>query len=550
MDDNHLILEGRLGDRDVLFELADGEHLLGRAEDCDVVLAEPSISRHHARIERRGGRARIRDLGSHNGTQVDGATVGSEWLELAPGARLVMGRAQLTVGGAAANQAQLTVIGGRTDTGLALSWREAVGREPGERPSGRGRRKRAALFSVLAEAGSLLISPGKPEDLYEPILDLVDLAVSPERALVVLLDEKGDPRVRASRVEGGEAADVVMSRTMVDRVINERSSFLIEDAQQDAALQAHMSIVSRGMRGAMAAPLFDNERVIGLLYADSTDPSVRYTADELKAFSLLANCVAVALTHARYHAVEAEKRRLETELDAARRIMTVLLPTELPEVPGWELLAHLDPCYEVAGDLYDSYPLPDGRVAIVIGDVSGKGLGAALLVSSLLPLLRGLTGACQDLAALVARLNEVLFVTTDPIRYATLFVGLLDPASGELAYVNAGHNPPYVVDADGAVTPLASTGLPVALVDEGAWKTATTTVEPGGMLALYTDGIPEAWNADDQDYGDERLRERLAGLGGRASAEVRDALLADLEAWVGDAPTSDDVTLVLLRRLP
>ena len=242
----------------------------------------------------------------------------------------------------------------------------------------------------------------------------------------------------------------MLSRTVIERVLGERVSFLIEDAQRDAALQAQMSIVSQGLHTAMAAPLFDNQSVIGLLYADSADTADRYTTDELKAFTLLANCIAVALTHARYHTMEAEKQRLDTELGAARRIMATLLPAEAPAVPGWELLTHLESCTEVGGDLYDVFPLPDGRLAVVIGDVAGKGLGAALLVSSLLPLLRGLAGSIADLSDLVHRLNAVLFAATEPIRYATLFVGLLDPATGELAYVNAGHNPPYVVRGDGA----------------------------------------------------------------------------------------------------
>jgi adenylate cyclase len=164
------------------------------------------------------------------------------------------------------------------------------------------------------------VSPGAPEDLFEPILDLVDAAMAPERALIVLLDEKdGEPQVRASRVRGGGAADnIMLSRTVIERVLGERVSFLIEDAQRDAALQAQMSIVSQGLHTAMAAPLFDNQSVIGLLYADSADTADRYTTDELKAFTLLANCIAVALTHARYHTMEAEKQRLDTELGAAR----------------------------------------------------------------------------------------------------------------------------------------------------------------------------------------------------------------------------------------
>jgi serine phosphatase RsbU (regulator of sigma subunit) len=333
-------------------------------------------------------------------------------------------------------------------------------------------------------------------------------------------------------------------------VLGERVSFLIEDAQQDIAFQAQMSIVSQGVRTAIAAPLFDNENVIGLLYADSADSHDRYTTDELKAFTLLANCVAVALTHARYHTMEAEKQRLEGELGAARRIMSTLLPERAPAIAGWELVPHLVSCTEVGGDLYDVFALPDGRVMVVVGDVAGKGLGAALLVSSLLPLLRGLSGPCSDPAKLVERLDAVLFPVTEPVRYATLFVGVLDPATGKLEYVNAGHNPPYLVRAAGAIEILAPTGMPVALVGEGTWTARSLTMAPGDLLALFTDGIPEAWNEAEDEYGDARLLQVPKDTRERGADSVRDAVLADLTEFVGDASASDDVTLVLVRRLP
>lgn len=552
MDRHTLVLVGRLADQDVRFELAEGIHVLGRAAECGVVLAESSISRRHAELEYNSGRARVRDLGSHNGTRVNGALF-EGWREIGPGDQVTLGRASLAIGGGLDSQALMTIVGEHQPNSVAISWQEATGRgglSTASAQAARGGGKRAELFTVLAEAGNLLISTGSPEDLFEPILDLVGAAAAPERALIVLLDdESGEPHVRASRVRGGgQAPNLMLSRTVVKRVLGERVSFLIEDAQHDAAFQSQMSIVSQGVRTAMAAPLFDNENVIGLLYADSADLHDRYTTDELKAFSLLANCVAVALTQARYRVMEGEKQRLETELGAARRIMGTLLSEDTPRVAGWELVTHLVSCTEVGGDLYDILPLPDGRVLVAVGDVSGKGLGAALLVSSLLPLLRGLAGPGADPSALVARLDEVLFAITEPIRYATMFVGVLDPATGHLAYVNAGHNPPYVVRAGGAVEELPPGGPPVALLGEGDWKRRDVTLDKGDLLALYSDGIPEAWNTEDEDYTDTRLRDLLAASRALPVGGIRDAVLDDLAGFVGAAPVSDDVTLVLLRR--
>lgn len=551
MKRQQLILTGRVGDQEFRFELDEGKHVLGRAVDCDVVLPESSVSRRHAELEYATGRARVRDLGSHNGTLVNG-TACDGWRNVGPGDQVALGRAVFSLGGNLDSQALMTIVGDHQSNGVAITWQEATGRESRAGASTRRAGKRAELFTVLAEAGSLLVTPGAPEQLFEPILDLVDAAVMPERALIALLEDgSGEPHVRASRVRGGgQAPNLMLSRTVINRVLGERVSFLIEDAQHDVAFQSQMSIVSQGVRTAMAAPLFDNENVIGLLYADSADSHDRYTTDELKAFTLLANCVAVALTHARYHTMEAEKQRLEGELGAARRIMGNLLPESAPDIPGWELVPHIVSCTEVGGDLYDIFTLPDGRVLVVVGDVAGKGLGAALLVSSLLPLLRGLSGACEDIAALVGRLDAVLFPVTEPVRYATLFVGVLDPATGRLEYVNAGHNPPCVVRAGGEVETLAPTGMPVALVGVGTWGSRTLDLGPGDLLALFTDGIPEAWDASEEEYGDERLLALLRSQRGKGAVAVRDAVLEDLASFVGDAAASDDVTLVLLRRAP
>jgi sigma-B regulation protein RsbU (phosphoserine phosphatase) len=202
----------------------------------------------------------------------------------------------------------------------------------------------------------------------------------------------------------------------------------------------------------------------------------------------------------------------------------------------------------VGGDLYDVSTLPDGRVAIVVGDVSGKGLGAALLVSSLVPLLRAMLEAEPDLAALTSNLNRQLWRTTDPIRYATLFVGVLDPETGCLEYVNAGHNPPVVVRAGGGVDIINPTGLPVALIDASVWKTDRLCLNHGDFLAMFSDGIPETWRDEDHDYGDERFQKLLESQRGLDVETVRDAALADVAEFRGDAPVGDDVTLVLLRR--
>ena len=538
-------LVGTIDGNDFHYPLTDGRHVVGRATDCDLILSNTSVSRRHAALVSSGGRVLVEDLGSHNGTQVNSAAVKAP-TPLALGDTVNFADVVLYFGEQPPSRGTLTLDPHRDLPGIAVSWDEVQDKP---RP---GQHKRSELFRCLAGAGDLLTVPRAPEELFEPILDLVESAMDPERAFLLLSENgRSEPTIRASRLRGGgDGSNVTLSRTMVSRVLEERTSFLLEEGGGTSDLMQQQSIISSGIRSAMATPLFDNKNVIGILYADTTDPTRHYTRDELVAFSMLANVIAVALTHARYDAMEAEKRRLDTELDAARSILQTIIPTVLPEIPGYEVCAHIEPCFEVGGDLYDVSTLPDGRVAVVVGDVAGKGLGAALLVSSLVPLLRAMLEADPDLASLTSNLNRQLWRTTDPMRYSTLFLGVLDPATGRLEYVNAGHNPPVLVRAHGAVEIIGSTGLPVALLDTGTWKKDELTLQTGDVLALYSDGIPETWRDEDHDYGDERFQDFLVAQRGGTAQEIRDASLKDVSEFRGDAPVGDDVTLLVLRRLP
>ena len=537
-------LQGSIQGKDIHQELGDSVVVLGRSPHCDIVVGDASVSRRHAEIRPESGGFLLCDLGSRNGTRLNGRTLQSAAM-LRPHDRIGLAAVELVVGGGPVQDAditQLTLTNTSPPTGAELSWLESRGLER-QRTDRRGQ-----LFRVLVQAGEMLVAARSPEELYEPVLDLVESAFAPERALFLCAQDEGEPTVAAVRMAKGQAGgDVALSRTVVRRVLTEKVSLLIEDLDLGGLAQLMQSIVAQGVRAGMAVPLVDEGRVMGLLYADTTAHSVRYTRDDLKAFTLLSGVVGTAFTHARYHALEEEQQRLQTELNAARNILATIIPEQLPEVAGWELRAYLESCFEVGGDLYDLQSLPDGRLLVVAGDVAGKGLGAALLVSSIVPMLRTLAETEPDPLALVTRLNRHIWRTTDSVRYATLFVGLLDPQVGRFVYVNAGHNPPYVLAPGGRLRSLASTGMPVGMLEEAPLAMAETVLEPGELLVLYSDGISEAAKGD-EFYGEGRFEAMLGQQGGKTADAVLAAALADLGEHVGDADPEDDVTLVLLRR--
>ncbi|PIE76459.1 hypothetical protein CSA17_02140 [bacterium DOLJORAL78_65_58] len=386
--------------------------------------------------------------------------------------------------------------------------------------------------------------------MYEPILDLVETALlNPERVFVLLL-EKGaqEPDVAARRIHGGGDDGLVLSRTMVRQVLDEKKSFLTSDELPDTAYDGMMSMISQGIRSAIAVPLFDNEDVIGILYADDTRPHRLFSEDQLAAFTLLANIIAVALTQARYHALEEEKRLQDAQLATAGEILASIIPPAMPGLDGYTVRANLEPCFAVGGDLYDAQPMADGRYAFLIGDVTGKGLGAALLVSTVLSLTRFLVSEGWEPEPLVTRLNKAIFDCTDSVRFTTLFLGYLEPASGRVSYVNAGHNPPYVVRADGSIEECPPGGLPVGMLDDSTYGGGEITLEAGDMMALFSDGIPETQRLDDEEYGEAMFQKFLVAHRDEDPDRMFARLQEELAEFRGEAPIGDDVTLVTLRR--
>ncbi len=540
-----LALVGTINDRTISYALKEGTIAIGRSAESDLRLEHPSVSRRHAEVVVDADGIRISDLGSRNGTLVNGTKITAP-TEIDEGDVIKLSDVSLRLVGA---QPAAQTIFSDDDSSVASSsisvdemYALGVPRTDDESHH---------LFRILADAGELLATARPLQDLYPAVLDLVERTVSSERTLLLLIEEEGaEPVPVASRLKPGtDDRGLVLSKTMVGQAINERTALLTTDAQQDPRFQAQQSVVSQRISSAMAAPLFDNENVIGLLYADTTDPASWYTKDELRTFTALANLIAVKITQARLAALEEERRRMEQELMMAKDILSHILPKSCQAVAGYEVCAFHEPCREVGGDLYDVRKLSDGRYLLLTGDVAGKGLPAALLVSNIMPIVQLLTDEPPDLSEVAAKLNRQIWRATDPVHYATLFIGILDPDSGRLDYVNAGHNPPYLISAEGKHEEIAATGLPIGMIEETVYSAGSIDIGAGGLIAVFSDGIPEAQNAEDEFYGEERLLELLRRDRGLPAEAIIEGLKTDVDSFVKDCPPSDDVTILLVRRL-
>jgi sigma-B regulation protein RsbU (phosphoserine phosphatase) len=245
----------------------------------------------------------------------------------------------------------------------------------------------------------------------------------------------------------------------------------------------------------------------------------------------------------------AQRERLNRELEIAREVQEHLFPQRLPAVPGLDYCGQCRPAREVGGDYYDFLELPGGKLGIAIGDVSGKGVGAALMMASLEASLRALASVVRDPADLLARVNTFVCQASSANRYATLFYAEYDPATRRISYVNAGHNPPLVLRNSAGpyrVLRLEDGGSVIGLFPQ-KYQQGVFSHEPGDLMVLFTDGVSESMNAHDEEWGEERLIELAKTCHGRSALEGMRRILAAAQAFAAGAPQHDDMTLVVLR---
>jgi phosphoserine phosphatase RsbU/P len=509
---------------------------LGRSSANELCYPEDvGLSRQHLAIERRADAWTVSDLSSKNGTFVNGVRI-TEPYPLGPNDRVMAGHLMLEfaervtppehtvifVEGTAPTVANTTVA-----TSLAGA-KEIEG----------GTQMRALIRAGRELAGNMPLS-----ELFNLIMNLSIEAVGAARGVLMTLE--GDELVvRAARGEGFR-----ISGTVRDRVINEKASLLVRDARLDEAFAERMSIVQQQIRSMVAVPLQTDDRVIGLIYLDSPHFVHEFSKDDLNLLTVMANVAAIRIEHTRLAEVEQTERMHAKELEQAAEIQQGLLPTRAPEVPGIDLAGYNAPCRTVGGDYYDFLTYPDGRVAVLVGDVAGKGMPAALLMSSLQARVQVLFDDPTDLAKLVTRLNRIIVSNCPRNRFISFFIGVLDPTSGEFTYVNAGHNPPLLVRRDHSVEKLACTGLILGILPTAQYEQKSSRLEPGDMVVLFSDGVTEASRPDvDEEFGEERLAEALVEFSGSSAQAIIEDVNARLQEFTEGAPPADDITLVVAKR--
>jgi sigma-B regulation protein RsbU (phosphoserine phosphatase) len=543
------------------FDLARSQIVIGRFEFCDVLLDQSTVSRQHAQILRGPDGFQIEDLGSLNGTYVNGRKI-EERTRLADQDQIriydsVMvfraGDAAVkkepsaapTIAVAPKRQAENAPLLVQEDRGDATT-ATVVSALDARAAAYADTDPQAKLRAVLGIARNLGSTLDAEEILPKILASLFEIFPQADRGYILLIDEEsGELSTRAIRNRDDESGGGLtlgpISRTIAERVLSRGQAILSADPGDDSALE------SRG-RSMMCAPLTGGlPRALGIVHVDTTDGSRVFDEEDLEVLVSVATVAGQALELVRAHHATMQLDRKHREMAMARDVQLQFLPERPPEVPGHRFFDYYRAADEIGGDYYDYIPLPDGRLAIAVADVVGKGVSAALLMARLCTEVRYALVATETPAQALARLNRRL---SGPGQHlVTLVVCVLDPARHELTVVNAGHPAP-LLRRSGTRTAIAigeeTRGMPMGFDLQPTYDQCTVELNIGDAVVLYTDGVSEAMNRKGKLFGNARVRQ-IIGKGPQDVEELGTSLLREVKSFCG-SPQFDDLCVVCFRR--
>ncbi len=551
-------LDGTPGQRYTL----DGQSLMiGRHPECDIVVDAGAVSRHHAKIVRRGNDFFVEDAGSRNGTFLNNQLLTApQMLREGDCVRIsdvdlifhrdetpefAQGAAQMTFAGS--NFGIMMTDENETEqlSGSKVEYRSS---HDGLTMAATPEAKLAALMKINSNlTGALAL-----DDVLPKVLEsLFDIFPAADRGFVVM--KQGEalvPRWVKTRKRQDETETFRISRTIIKKVMESREAILSLDASSDDRFDSSQSIADFSIRSMICAPLCDGDGIaFGALQIDSTQGRGQFRDDDVDLLRGVAAQAGIVINNARMHEQALVQKEVEQDLKLATEVQAAFLPKSFPAGVGYRVSSYYQAANHIGGDYYDYIHLADGRVAIVVADVVGHGVAAAMFMAKLSAETRFCLASEPDVAIAIGRLNAEM-CSLQVERFISFLLVVVDPTSETATIVNAGHMAPIVRRvADGSIFEPGEeeSGLPIAIDDSFTYESVQVKIEVGDLAVMYTDGINEAMDANDVEFGMDRMRALTKQLGD--ADKVRDRIIDSVWKHVGDGIQFDDMCLVVLERI-
>lgn len=524
--------------------LAGTNNSIGRASDCSIPIKDRYLSRKHAEIVAVNGSWVLKDCGSANGTYLNGTRVDRDY-PLRTGDRIRLGDTEIVFETAERNTDRFLAV---SDTKAAATISIPVQEIERATPEGHDVSRLVTLNMLARE----LIEDRPTEELFGFIVDSVMRHLQPSRAALALLAADGQSfvKVEVRRQDKTDESELTISRTLLTEVVNEKKALAYMDVTVDEKLSRAQSIIMQGIHSVLCAPVIIGDAVAGVLYIDYLFTQRAISEDDVRLVAQIGRFAAIKLETTRLREDAIQKRIMDEELKTASSIQRRLLTPAPAGIDGYTFNGSNQPCRTVSGDYYDFVLRPNGTMYFVIADVSGKGITAGLMMAGVQVAFRIFAKSDPDPVDLMTRLNEVLKENLPRSKFVTLFLGLLDTATGVVEYVNAGHTPPLWVRRD-SVQELSETDVLLGVVTNADYRKRKLRLDPGDALVLFTDGVSEAQNMEGEDLSAAALSNELQKLHSASADEIASRVAMSVIDHVGDADSlGDDVTMLVVSRNP
>ncbi len=553
----HLLLDGQ----DLPHPVTTDETVIGRHPECQLQINSNMVSRKHARVVKEGSRYLLEDLNSGNGTFLNGKKLEGP-AEIKHDDRIKLGpillRFEAAELGRKSTPRPLGVLGGQT---MSLDGEDddddtatITGRSVQSSAFGRLEVQPEAKLKAVLEISRSLAGTTDLDALLPKILDtLFKVFPHADRGCVLFKTEDGKMIPKAIKHRRPTDDDTVkVSRTILRKVMTEKTGVLSADATNDARFEASESISNLTIRSMMCVPMLSLDgEPLGVISIDTQNPFNQFKEEDLDLLVAVAGQAAMSYESAKLLVTALEKQKQDREMGIAMDVQRALLPTVMPKPSPWEFFASYDSAQAVGGDYFDCMFLPDKKkVCFAFGDVAGKGVPASLVMSKLSTVVTITTQFIADVQQAACRINDQMCTKAVEGRFVTFIIGIIDPETGDLEFVNCGHMPLMIRMVDGTIEEIgeAEVGLPLGVMEGFPYDVVKRRIEPGETVVLYTDGVSEAMNPNSDLYGMERLRELVhTSVAGKAE-ELGKTILADVRKHANGRDQNDDITIMVIGR--
>jgi sigma-B regulation protein RsbU (phosphoserine phosphatase) len=410
-------------------------------------------------------------------------------------------------------------------------------------------RKAVEELSILNELSRVISSTMSLDNVIENVVKRSVRAVHGQQGMITLVDEQSPTEMRTlirAQNSTSNHPEYHLNQNILGWMLINKKSLMSNDLTTDDRF-AGIRIES-DFQSLLCVPLLVKNRMIGILAVFNKKDGPGFTEDDKRLLSIIATQSAQILENSRLYEQEKSLTMMQEQVRLASNIQLGLLPKKVPDIPGYQIVGSTLPAQAVGGDYFDFIKIDENQIALCLGDVSGKGLPASLLMANLQATLRGQTILTRSAKECIIRSNKLLYESTSEEKFVTLFYGIIDLSQHHLRFCNAGHDNPYLFSEGKEPRRLKTGGIVLSVLEDFPYEEEEVALAPGDALVIYSDGIPEAMNAQQELYGDERLGELLRKVHTLPAQEIIDAVIAAAKTHAGNWPQSDDMTMVVVKR--